>query len=266
MFRGFPKHAFPKRAYPTGKIGNVGVLSDSDASNFCITAGITDLVEREAIYFLVTELKRVGLWRKMRAIYPIRGSNSSSASFNLVNPARFRITWINSPTFAFTGVLGNGINQYGNTGFVQSANLSASNTSFSFYARNSGAGIGIGTINGAAQTFMFTQSGGQVINSGVPTTFASAPSNTGLFFSTKGAANINRAFHNGVLRSVSSVAVGNASPSSMGILAALNNTTPVQFCTQEGSFAHIGEHLEDAEVTVFYSIVQQYHTILGIQV
>ena len=266
MFKGFPKNGFPDKTYPSVRIGNVGAISDNDAHLFAINFGIVDHIERQAIYFLVQELKRAGLWSKMRAIYPMRGSTALSTSGNLCNPARFRITWLNSPLFSFTGVLGNGINQYGNTGFVQSANLSASNTSFSFYARNSGAGVGIGSLSGAAQTFMFTQSGGQVINSGVTTTFASAPSNTGLFFSTKGAANTNRAFHNGVLRAVSGVLVGTATPANTGILAALNNTTPVQFCTQECSFAHIGEHLEDAEAATFYSIVQQYHSILGIAV
>jgi len=266
MFKGFPKRAFPDKSFPTVRIGNVGAISDNDAHLFAINFGIVDDLERQAIYFLVQELKRAGLWTKMRAIYPFRGSTALSTSGNLCNPARFRITWLNSPLFAYTGVLCNGINQYGNTGFVQSSNLTASNTSFSFYARNSGAGVGIGSLSGAGQTYMFTQSNGVVINSGASSTFASAPSNTGLFLSSKGANNQNRVYHNGVLRATSAAIVGSASPANMAVFAVLNNTTPAQFCTQEGSFAHIGEDLTDDEAVVFYSIVQQYHQILGIAV
>jgi hypothetical protein len=270
MFRGFPKHAFPKRSYPIARIGNVGVVSDNDANNYCIAAGITDLTERQAIYFLVQELKRVNLWNRILAIYPLRGGTAESTSFNLRNPARFKITWINAPTFSFEGVTGNGTNQYGNTGINASTQLTNSNVSMSFYSRTagiSGLRCGIGAQQAGIDFSLFTQGATgftRIIQ--LQAFYTGAASSQGLFLGCRSSLSDMRSYYRGALTSTISTTASNQVPNQNIFLLARNSGTPDSYTTQQCSFAHLGLAMNDSEAETFSQIVQQYQTILGIQV
>lgn len=272
MFKGFPRHAFPKRAYPSARIGDVGVISDNDANDFCIIAGITDLVERQAIYFLVTELKKAGLWERIVAIYPMRGGTADSCSFNLRATNRFKITWINAPTFSFNGVVGNGTNQYGNLGLNAFTQLTISDLSISFYSRTSGVtGIrcGLGVQSSSNDYSVFTQgSAGYARIGSQQTLFTGAPSSTGLFMANRSALNNLKAIHNGELRSTNTTAITAPTVNQVMFILArnFNAGVPDSYTTQQCSFAHVGASMNDQEAAQFYQIVQSYHTILGIQV
>lgn len=276
MFKGFPKHAFPKRGYPTGKIGNVGVVSDNDANNFCITAGITDLVEREAIYFLVTELKKAGLWNRMIAIYPMRGGTADSCSYNLRATTKFKITWVNAPTFSYNGVVGNGTNQYGNLGLNASTQLTVSDLSISFYSRTigvTGSRCGLGVQSGGHDYSVFAQGAAGFARiggaGGVPQApFTGASSSAGLFMSNRSALNNLKAFYNGDLKSTSTSTIAVATVNQVMFVLARNFNAgiPDSYTTQQCAFAHVGGSMNDAEAAQFYSIVQEYQTILGIEV
>jgi hypothetical protein len=272
MFKGFPKRAFPDKSFPTVRIANVGAISDNDAHLFAIAAGIVDDLERQAIYFLVQELKRFGLWDKMIAIYPMRGGTAESTSFNLKNPARFKITWINAPTFSFNGVVGNGTNQYGNLGLNAFTQLTISDLSISFYSRTSSisgirCGIGVQTSSSDYSVFTHGPTGYARIGS-QQTLFTGAANGSGLFMANRSALNNLKAFHNGVLRTTNTTAI--TAPvvnQNFFILARnFNAGVPDAYTTQQCSFAHVGNSLTDDEAATFYSIVQEYQTILGIAV
>lgn len=272
MFKGFPKKAFPDKGYPSVRIANVGAISDNDAHLFAIAAGIVDELERQALYFLVQELKRFALWDKMIAIYPMRGGSAESCSFNLRNPARFKITWVNAPTFAFAGVTGNGTNQYGNLGMNAFTQLNISDLSLSFYSRTaviSGIRCGLGVQSSSNDYSVFTHGAtGYARIGSQQTPFTGAPSAAGLFMSNRSALNNLKAFHNGLLRSSNTTAI--TAPvvnQNLFILARnFNAGVPDSYTTQQCSFAHVGTALTDQEAETFYSIVQQYHTILSIAV
>jgi len=269
MFKGFPKHAFPKRGYPTGKIGNVGVLSDNDANNFCISAGITDLVERQAIYFLVTELKRQRLWNKCVAIYPMVGSSAVSCSFNLVNPNFHRITWVNSPTFSATGVQGNGSNQYGIINLQGTDSISALNCHLSFYGRNDVAGtrVAIGSLVGTTLLQINNSLTSTTAGLGSTTNIAvnsSIPSNTRLFIANRENANSLKFFRNGsLIASNTSLQAPYTNTINVFILARNNNGSPILFSNQECAFSSLGFGFTDQEILVFDGIVNQFQTMLS---
>lgn len=60
-------------------------------------------------------------WDSTKILYIYVGSNSSASAFNLKNPAKFKMTWVNAPTFSAAGVKFDGSTQYGNTGFNPSS-------------------------------------------------------------------------------------------------------------------------------------------------
>lgn len=60
---------------------------DADAVAFINAAGLTDQVHKDAINYLVKELKQNNLWDKFYKIYPVIGTTSQSLSRNLKNPS-----------------------------------------------------------------------------------------------------------------------------------------------------------------------------------
>ena len=79
---------------------------DSDSQNFLNAAMINNAQIANAVNNLVLDLKKYGLWTKMKAIYPIVGGNAWSHKFNLKDPrdvdSAYRLffsgTWTNGLT------------------------------------------------------------------------------------------------------------------------------------------------------------------------
>ena len=94
---------------------------DPDAQAYITAAGITDPTEQAAVNQLVLDLKGSGsttnntdVWSDSYTIYPLSPTSLTAAEYNLKDPTQ-NITWLNSPTHAYTGITGNGTNAYGDT-------------------------------------------------------------------------------------------------------------------------------------------------------
>ncbi len=273
MFLGFPRKAFVTKLTPTRKIANVGAVADLDVNRFVIAAGITNHTEQTALYQLVFSLKNLGLWAKIRALWPMVGGSAVSCSFNLKNTGLFQSTWINAPSFSSNGVLGNAVNQYGLTGFNPAVQLPVNNCGLGVYVRNSGSGIAFGVrASGGGGVFSITpQIAGNVVISNATASFAGATANIGFFFGSKTADNRVRTFHNGLFCQQSPTASATALPSAqVGILGEIQSAsgTPnsALLSNQQVALAIITELLTDLEVQQLNSIVTQFQTILGRQV
>jgi len=124
-----------------------GIPLDPDAQAFLNAAGITDATITTAIDTLVIQLKAIGVWTKMKAIYPFVGGNATTLKFNLKNPAdtnaAFRLSFVGGWTHSANGIQGNGTNAYADT--FLNANTALVNTSnhLSFYSRTSIVGVQI---------------------------------------------------------------------------------------------------------------------------
>jgi hypothetical protein len=105
---------------------NTAVRTDPDATAYITAAGITDPTEQAAVIQLVSDLKGTGsttnntdVWSDSDRIYPISPTSLTAAKYNLKDPTK-NITWYNTPTHATTGVAGNLLDTYGDTGFIPS--------------------------------------------------------------------------------------------------------------------------------------------------
>lgn len=269
MFLGFPRKGFVNKLTPTRKIANVGVVADSDVNRFVIAAGITNHTEQSALYALVFRLKNAGLWTKIRALYPMVGSSAVSCSFNLRNPSLYQITWINAPTFSATGVIGNGSNQCGLTGFTPSILFAINNCALGTYVRNSGSGINIGCLtSGPSGFFISPQPTGNAQISFANAGFTGSSSNLGFFFATKTSDNRVRSFHNGDFKIQSGVSAGAPAGNPVAILAqnSFGAANPTNHSNQECALAIICDAMSDTEAALLYSCIQEFQTILGRQV
>ena len=116
-----------------------GIPLDPDAVAFLTAASITDATITTAINTLVIQLKAIGVWSKLKAIYPFVGGTATTHKFNLKNPANtdaaFRLLFVGGWTHSANGALPNGTNAYADT--FLNANTALTNTSnhLSFYSR-----------------------------------------------------------------------------------------------------------------------------------
>jgi hypothetical protein len=99
----------------TGIVHPVGGV-DPDAQLFLTNSVITDSTEQSATNQLVLDIKALGIWNKMIAVYLWLGSSASTSRLNLVNPvdsnAAFRLTFYGGWTYSALGGLPNGTNAY----------------------------------------------------------------------------------------------------------------------------------------------------------
>ena len=92
---------------------------DTDATAFSLAAGLTDTTQKSAVNTLVKDLKRYGLWTKVRAFYPFVGGSANSHKFNLKDPRdlneAYRLTFSGGWTHDSSGVKCNGSNATSDT-------------------------------------------------------------------------------------------------------------------------------------------------------
>lgn len=127
--------------------------SDADANAFLSATGISDTTTVNAVCALVIALKNAGIWTLMDVIYPFVGGTSVTNSYNLKNPAAFRITWHPTVTFNSAGVTGDGVSGFGDTGYNPTAvggNYTLNSASLGFYTNPAGNGWFLSASNGAS--------------------------------------------------------------------------------------------------------------------
>jgi hypothetical protein len=116
-----------------------GTGLDPDAQAFLNAAGITDATITTAIDTLVIQLKAIGVWTKLKAIYPFVGGTATTHKFNLKNPAdtnaAFRLLFSGGWTHSANGIQGNGANTFANTFYVPNTECDSQNNSIAIYER-----------------------------------------------------------------------------------------------------------------------------------
>ena len=92
---------------------------DVSATAFSNASGITDATQKSAINTLVKDLKRFGLWSKIKAFYPFVGGTAESHKWNLIDPrdldAAYRLTFSGGWTHNTSGIKGNNTNTIADT-------------------------------------------------------------------------------------------------------------------------------------------------------
>ena len=92
---------------------------DSSANLFFAASGLSDTTQRNAVNTLVKDLKRFGLWNKIKAFYPFVGGTADSHKWNLVDPrdtnSAYRLQFSGGWTHTSMGVKTNGSNTSANT-------------------------------------------------------------------------------------------------------------------------------------------------------
>lgn len=247
---------------------------DSNASAFFVATGITDPTIQEAINTLCVDLKKYGVFDKMKAIYPFVGGTATTHKFNLVNPldtdGAFRLSFNGGWTHSSNGALPNGTNAFANTFLTPSTNLTLGSHSFGMYSRTSDL-VGNKVYGASSVSTNFLQnniSAGNFI-SGTATQLLSytASPTTGLILATRTSTSLFKAFRNNVSLGTNTTTASTIVnvPFYFGARNE-NNATQVFFNSYQHSFGFLGDGLTDEDSANLYYSVQKFQTTLGRQV
>jgi hypothetical protein len=105
---------------------------DTDATAFSLAAGLTDTTQKSAVNTLVKDLKRYGLWTKIKAFYPFVGGNAESHRLNLVNTQIYSLTFSGGWIHDSNGVKSNGSNTIADTQLNLRSAFGANSTEHNF--------------------------------------------------------------------------------------------------------------------------------------
>lgn len=252
---------------------------DSDAAQFILVAGITNLTQISAINQLVTNLKTANLWYKMPFIYPFVGGTASTHRFNLRDPRDFnaagRLNFIGGWTHTSNGAVPNGTNTYALTGFVPNQQSSVNSNGMGYYsgsdlAETSADPINMGCVNNVNTQASFVGKYNASINSRLNGAYISVADTRmkGLFSSHRTSSTLTTLYINST-----PVVSGNSGGNLTSIQAfigtiTLNGTSPYGsgYVRNDFRFAYFSEGLSNDEMITLYNIIQTYQTALGREV
>lgn len=256
-----------------------GIPLDPDAQAFLNAAGITDATITTAIDTLVIQLKTIGVWTKMKAIYPFVGGTASTHKFNLKNPAdtnaAFRLVFSGGWTHSANGIQGNGTNAFANTFYVPNTECNSQNNSIATYVRNN---VNSGQpYDLAASTDFGANTNPYALISRYTNDFAyyaNGSYNQGVgsndsrgFWNGFVDTTNQRLFRNGIQASSTSIPVNNLPSFSLYLGANNGGGAASLFSNKQFAFASMGgSKLTTAEATNLYTAVQAFQTTLGRQV
>ena len=273
LFRGFSdKLVAGQTPINLGAIGSTSLV-DADSIAFFnrVTAagGTLTSTEQEAVNALVTQMKTIGIWTSMKAVYPMVGSSSAACSQNLISSS-FTGTFTSGWTFSSLGASTvKGAGSFMNTQLSTITQLSNSNTHLSYYNNlaitgDSNIVIGDGVINSCWLGLYQTSN---LFYSAIGTNFQSdSLGSTTAFFLTNKTNSTTLKFHkNGNLLSTKTV-VSNAFLGAQNLFLNNYDSGGTFSSGARCALASIGNSLTDTQVSDFNIVVQAFQTSLSRQV
>lgn len=261
-------------------------ITDPDAIAFLAAAGITNPTISTAIDTLVIQLKAIGVWSQLKAIYPFVGGTATTHKFNLKDPqdtnAAFRLVFSGGWTHSANGVLPNGSNSWAETFLIPNTTMPTGGDHLAYYSRtNSANSIDylIGVETGSPLTLLglvgkrTTAGRGFYVTTNPSSTFNTARQDDlgrdtrGFFLGTSFGLNTIYTLNGITLatNTVSNIYLTRATDS-LPIAASKNNGLIVNYTDKECALASIGLELTPTEAANYYTAVQAFQTTLNRQV
>jgi len=245
-------------------------VADSTAPKAFITAAnITDGTQISAIYALAFGLQRVGLWNKMKAIYPMVGGVASSHKYNLKDPrdldVAYRLTFTSSWTHSSGGAKGDGSTAFANS-YLNTSTLGINNIHISYSIRNPNTNNGRlwGVSNGVDAVTRLANNSYSLNDLTADLYTNSKLINFSIL--TRNAANSKKIYIDGAL----TASATNATVATANVPLYLNAerlfSDANSYSNAECSFASIGDGLSDADASNLNTLVQSFNTTLNRQI
>lgn len=199
---------------------------------------------------------------KMKAVYPFVGNDALKHSFNFIDTSLHQISWFGGVVHSSTGVVGNGVNAYGDTNLNLTTDFNQNDNSFGTYIRTSSTNLSyeLGALSGS-RLEIDAYIGGNLIhsnNSGF--TSVSNADSKGFYINTRLSSSNYKVYKNGTQVSSANKTSG-ASINLNAYLLKLNGAGVSS--DKEQSFTFFGDGLTNSEITTIQLAVQTFQTTLG---
>jgi hypothetical protein len=252
---------------------------DPDAAAFFArvteAGGTLTATEQTATNQLVLDMKSIGVWNSMKAIYPMVGASAAACAQNLKSSS-FTGTFTSGWTYTSNGITGNGATScFMNTNFTPN-NLLQNNNAIGFYSRTNiiaqqtdlgifasiSAPINIGANFTGAGAFArnFSSAFGGFVNSDT----------RGFYTNCRIVSTENIMYKNGVILGtpIASTAITPTSSPNIAIGGEMqsNNLSVVWPSTKQFAFVFFSDGLTSTQNLNFYTAVQAFQTTLNRQV
>jgi len=251
--------------------------TDTDANAYISAATLTSS-EQESAYQLITDLKTAGLWTKIQALYPFKGTTAAQHKFNAKNPldtnAAFRLTFSGTGTYSNLGFQTNGSDSWANTYFAPSANQNVNSNGITAVVGTNNTvnndNATLGSYNSESQMTVFTSKGSNsnfyrqslINNRGSAIIQTGVNEARGIWTAMRTGATSGKMFRN---NSLIGTGVGGGSLPNLNIyIGALNYIGSLNGVShQRIQIVAFHEGLSDAEVATLHSIIDTSETIAG---
>jgi hypothetical protein len=247
--------------------------TDTDANAYISAATLTGL-EQDSAYQLITDLKTAGLWTKIQALYPFKGTTAAQHKWNAKNPLDTdianRLVFTGSPIFSNNGYLAGG--GYANTFLIPNSVQNVNSNGITAVVGTNNSANTNDTVIGA---FGSGSNASWIVVKGNNTTYLreirinfAAVQQTGIneakgvWTGTRQSATVSKFFRNSTL--IGSVTATGTLPTFPIWIGGLNNNGATYGSTsQRIQIAIIHQGLSDAEVATLHSIIDLSEVIAG---
>ena len=247
-------------------------LEDADYTAFynrvIAAGGSLTSTEQSATLQLVLDLKSIGVWTAMKAIYPMVGASAAACAQNLKSSS-FTGTFTSGWTFASTGATPNG-SAYMDCNYQPSVSSQLNSSHISYYSRTGTTNstwteMGCGVASAEIYILYEYQNLSYIANNSTAITATpNITSPNGLFINTRSSSSVVKRFHKNV---AATYTLNSTSLTSKNMyLGAYNGPTTITYTQRQCAFASIGDGLTDTEASNFYTAVQAFNTTLSRQV
>lgn len=251
--------------------------TDSDANAY-ISAATLIGAEQDSAYQLITDLKTAGLWTKIQALYPFKGTTAAQHKWNAKNPldtnAAFRLTFSGTGAYSNLGFQTNGTNSYANSYFAPSANQNVNSNGITAVVGTNNTvnndNATLGSYNSESQMTVFTSKGSNttfyrqalINNRGSAIIQTGVNEARGIWTAMRTGATSGKMFRN---NSLIGTGVGGGSLPNLNIyIGALNYIGSLNGVShQRIQIVAFHQGLSDAEVATLHSIIDLSETIAG---
>jgi hypothetical protein len=245
-------------------------VADSTAPKAFITAAnITDGTQISAIYSLAFGLQRVGLWNKIKAIYPMVGGVASSHKYNLKDPrdldSAYRLTFNGGWTHTSGGAKGDGSSAFGNS-YLNTSTLGIDNIHVSYSIRNPNTNNGrLWGVSNAVDAVTRLTNNSYIVNDLTLDLYTNIKLSNFTIL-TRTASNSKKIYIDGSVSA--SATTASVATATVPIYLNAENlfSLPNNYSNAECSFASIGDGLSDADAANLNTLVQNFNTTLNRQI
>ena len=245
------------------------ISTNTEVTNYATAAEVTNQGYINAMNIAVTQIKNLGKWANVVALYPFLGSDAAHSIYSLKDYTTYALTAHGTGVFAGNGYTPDGSTGYLDTGIVPTAVLNQNSTAYVYYnptdVGQTGFYAGSYSAGNTAGIFLAPNDGGANYSNinGTGSGFPVPVNTKGLYILNRSSSSQSSYVKDGVVTTITDNSLGQSSNSV--VIGGLHRDGGVinSFSAAPCGFFMICDGLTTDEITDITNIVNNLMTALG---